>query len=57
MLYDKDSNKPGYTIQFIHLYNDSKMMEGAPIPQLGEHQTLDHRVAGSIFIQGAVLCP
>ena len=32
-------------------------LRGAPIAQLGEHQTLDHKVAGSILTGGAVLCP
>ena len=30
---------------------------GAPIAQLGECRTLDHKVAGSILTRGTVLCP
>ena len=30
---------------------------GAPIAQLGEHGTLDPKVAGSILTRGTVLCP
>ena len=33
------------------------LLSGAPIAQLGECQTLDHKVAGLILTQGAVLCP
>ena len=29
----------------------------APIAQLGERRTLDHKVAGLILTRGAVLCP
>ena len=32
-------------------------IRGAPIAQLGEHQTLDRKIVGSILIGGAVLCP
>ena len=33
------------------------MVREAPIAQLGEHQTLDRKVAGSILAWGALLCP
>ena len=37
--------------------SSSQIPEGAPIAQLGEHRTLDCKVAGSILTWGAVLCP
>ena len=33
------------------------MPERAPIALLGERQTLDHKVAGSILTWGTLLCP
>ena len=35
----------------------SDCMRGAPIAQLGECQTLDRKVAGSILTRVGVLCP
>ena len=35
----------------------SKYSLRAPIAQLGERRTLDHKVAGSILTRGGVLCP
>ena len=37
--------------------NNKDADQGAPIAQLGERQTLDRKVAGSILTRGAVLCP
>ena len=33
------------------------LLLGAPIAHLGERQTLDRKVAGSIHTGGGVLCP
>ena len=33
------------------------LKKGTPMAQLGERQTLDRKVAGSILTRGVVLCP
>ena len=41
-----------------HFYSAASLWyQEAPIAQLGERQTLDRKVAGSILTFGAVLCP
>ena len=45
----------GCTAQTVDFVKQREL--GAPIAQLGEHQTLDGKVAGLILTQGAVLCP
>ena len=57
LFYSKVKCELVHAFKYGKLFESHFMAQGAPLAQLVEYQTLDHKVACSKLARGAVLCP